>query len=153
MKKHTIFPNNIYNNDGTDITVSTTVTDPGKVLSEKSQESVWAVTKSERGRNITIMGAMNALLTTNVRLSQTEKVTVFKNIGPPGASYNNSNSDWIHEELFVVWLKHFASYAKPTQGSPALLILDNDSSHISLSALNYCKEHIKMKMSTTWSID
>ncbi|CAG4918332.1 unnamed protein product [Colias eurytheme] len=65
--------------------------------------------------------------------------------GPSGALHTNSKNGWINEDLFVTWLKHFAAFAKPTQESPVLLIMDNHSSHISLQGFNFCKEnHITM---------
>jgi hypothetical protein len=57
MEKHKFLPNNIYNADETGIT---TGTDPGKMLVEKGQRRVGAVTSGERGNNITVMCAMNA---------------------------------------------------------------------------------------------
>lgn len=58
MEKHGFSPNNIYNADETGIT---TVTDPSpKVLAEKGQRRIGAVTSGERGSNITVMCAMSA---------------------------------------------------------------------------------------------
>lgn len=51
--------------------------------------------------------------------------------GPPGALYPNSKNGWINEELFVHWLKHFAAYAKPTQESSVLLILETPNQEVS----------------------
>jgi len=38
-------------------------------------------------------------------------------------------------------LKHFAKHTKPSAESPVLLLLDNHKSHISLDAINYCREN------------
>ncbi|CAK1554530.1 unnamed protein product [Leptosia nina] len=40
-----------------------------------------------------------------------------------------SDSGWTNESLFVDWLHHFISYAKPS--NPVLLIFDNQERHIS----------------------
>ncbi|CAH2218130.1 jg1082 [Pararge aegeria aegeria] len=52
-----------------------------------------------------------------------------------------SGSGWINESLFVDWLHHFISYAKPSKVDSILLILNNHESHISLDAFSLCKEH------------
>lgn len=145
MEKHKFTPNNIYNADETGVT---TVTDPGKVLAEKGQRRVGAVTSSERGKNITVMCAMSAagnFIPPMFIFPRQRMTQLLEKDGPSGAMYTNSKNGWINEDIFVEWLKHFAAYAKPTQESPVLLILDNHSSHISLPAFNFCKKnHIVM---------
>ncbi|XP_047125213.1 uncharacterized protein LOC124807393 [Hydra vulgaris] len=49
-----------------------------------------------------------------------------------------SDSGWINEHLFVDWLNHFISFAKPTKDEPVLLVLDNHESHISLDCYLLC---------------
>lgn len=145
MEKHKFIPNNIYNVDETGIT---TVTDPGKVLAEKGQRRVGSVTSAERGSNITVMCAMSAagnFIPPMFIFPRQRMTPLLEKDGPAGALYTNSKNGWINEDLFVTWLTHFAAFAKPTQESPVLLILDNHSSHISLQAFNFCKEnHITM---------
>ncbi|XP_045500067.1 calphotin-like [Colias croceus] len=50
------------------------------------------------------------------------------------------NVEWINESLFVEWLHHFISYAKPTKDDPILLVLDNHDSHISLDVYTLCRD-------------
>lgn len=57
MSKYNFSPSKIYNADETGIT---TVQDPGKILAIKGQKRVGVVTSGERGRNITVICAMNA---------------------------------------------------------------------------------------------
>ena len=38
-------------------------------------------------------------------------------------------------------MKHFVEYAKPSESQPILLILDNCSSHVDVSIIDYAKEH------------
>lgn len=66
--------------------------------------------------------------------------TLQKN-GPVGALYRCSKNGWTNSELFLDWLSHMAKHAKPTVSDPILLVLDNHSSHISISAYNFCKEN------------
>nr|XP_047144645.1 MFS-type transporter clz9-like [Hydra vulgaris] len=50
-----------------------------------------------------------------------------------------SDSGWINENLFVDWLNHFISFAKPTKYKPVLLVLDNHESHVSLDCFLLCR--------------
>uniref|UniRef100_A0A2A4K6U7 DDE-1 domain-containing protein n=1 Tax=Heliothis virescens TaxID=7102 RepID=A0A2A4K6U7_HELVI len=52
-----------------------------------------------------------------------------------------SDSGWISEQLFVDWLHHFKSFARPAEDNIILLILDNHESHISLAAYEFCKKN------------
>lgn len=51
-----------------------------------------------------------------------------------------SESGWINENLFVDWLHHFISFAKPTKENSILLILDNHESHVSLDCYLLCRQ-------------
>ena len=48
---------------------------------------------------------------------------------PAGSTYACHKTDWIQLELFTQWLRHFIECVKPSQESPALLILDGHASH------------------------
>ena len=47
-----------------------------------------------------------------------------------------SDSAYINTNLILMWM-HFKKYAHPTKNDPVLLIIDNDSSHISLKAVRF----------------
>ncbi|XP_074028700.1 uncharacterized protein [Leptinotarsa decemlineata] len=49
--------------------------------------------------------------------------------GPADAEYQVSFNGWTNDEMFLLWLKHFGKFAKPSQDQPVLLVLDNHSSH------------------------
>ncbi|KAK9876162.1 hypothetical protein WA026_011278 [Henosepilachna vigintioctopunctata] len=51
------------------------------------------------------------------------------------------DSGWIIENLFVDWLHHFISFAKPTLEEPILLILDNHESHVNLACYQLCRQN------------
>lgn len=57
---------------------------------------------------------------------------------PEGSIIRGTRNGWINEEIFMIWLQHFAHHVKPTKENPVLLVLDNHSSHISISAYNFC---------------
>ncbi|KAJ8349138.1 hypothetical protein SKAU_G00277270 [Synaphobranchus kaupii] len=47
----------------------------------------------------------------------------------------------MQEKKFVVFLQHFVSQTRATPTNKVLLLLDNHSSHCSIPAIQYCKEH------------
>lgn len=65
---------------------------------------------------------------------------------PNGSSYQCSQSGWINDDLFVVWLNHFQTKIKSSIGNGiVLLICDNHPSHISFRNLPVLQEnHIAM---------
>ncbi|KAJ4429037.1 hypothetical protein ANN_26033 [Periplaneta americana] len=61
--------------------------------------------------------------------------------GPPGALYKCSNNGWSNEQLFMDWIQHFHGHVKSSPEEPALLILDNHYSHVTLESYEYSKLH------------
>ncbi|PSN42431.1 hypothetical protein C0J52_11750 [Blattella germanica] len=57
---------------------------------------------------------------------------------PPGTI------SWMIADMFI-YLQHFVKYAKPSGTSPILLLLDNHASHVTLYAIDFCRNnHITM---------
>lgn len=141
MNNYKFKPSKIYNFDETGIS---TVQKPRKILGPKGTKQVGAATSWERGKNITVCCAINAsgeyippmFIYPRKRMSE-----LLTRGGPPNAIYHCSSNGWINEDLFVTWLQHFISYAKPTRENPILLIIDNHKSHTTLAAYNLCKEN------------
>lgn len=52
-----------------------------------------------------------------------------------------SDSGYITTDLFLEWLVHFQAQVKSTESDPVLLILDNHTSHTSLQAILFAREH------------
>jgi len=50
-------------------------------------------------------------------------------------------SGWMTENNFVVFIQHFIRHVKPTHERPVLLLLDNHSSHLSVEAIDICKQN------------
>lgn len=145
MEKYKFLPRNIYNVDETGIS---SVQDPGKIVTQRGQKRVGSITSGERGKTVTAVCAVSA---TGVYLppmfiySRQRHAPALEYDGPRGAIYRCSKNGWINEDLFLDWLKHFATFTKPSQNEPILLILDNHSSHISLRTYEFCKKnHIIM---------
>ncbi|XP_065570683.1 uncharacterized protein LOC136033720 [Artemia franciscana] len=62
---------------------------------------------------------------------------------PPNAIAQGSEaaSGCMCNELFLVWMSHFISQARPNKANPVLLILDNDISRYSSKLLELAKEN------------
>ncbi|KAK0131245.1 hypothetical protein N1851_034067 [Merluccius polli] len=61
--------------------------------------------------------------------------------GPEGSIGTANGSGWMQEDDFVVYLRHFVHYTRPTDDNKILLLLDNHSSHVSIQAINFCRDH------------
>lgn len=141
VEKHKFPPSRIYNFDETGIS---TVQKPRKILGPKGTKQVGAATSWERGKNITVGCAMSAAgdYIPPIFIYPRKRMThLLARGGPPDAIYHCSPNGWITEELFIVWLKHFISYVKPSRESPALLIMDNHKTHTTLAAYRIFKEN------------
>ncbi|KAJ8886882.1 hypothetical protein PR048_013094 [Dryococelus australis] len=59
-----------------------------------------------------------------------------------------SHTGNINSDLLVELLQHFQKHVQASKANPALLILDNHSSHLSLNSVLYCREHSIHVLST-----
>lgn len=60
--------------------------------------------------------------------------------GPIGAVGFAQDKGWMNGEVFLKWMQHFVKYAKPSNETNALLLLDGHSSHKSLEVLIFAKK-------------
>ncbi|CAK1553158.1 unnamed protein product, partial [Leptosia nina] len=139
--QHHIQPDKIFNVDETGIS---TVQRNQKIVAVRGQKQVGKATSAERGCTTTVVCAFSA----GGQYIPPFFIFKRKRMNPlllKGSNPNMvgavSDSGWINESLFVDWLHHFISYAKPSKEDPVLLILDNHESHISLDAYSLCREH------------
>ncbi|ESN90941.1 hypothetical protein HELRODRAFT_145916, partial [Helobdella robusta] len=50
-------------------------------------------------------------------------------------------SGWMVESTFKKWFEHFCTYAKPSKAAPALLIMDNHESHLSIDFIDMASKN------------
>ena len=144
-----IFMNNlqeVLNRWNVDETGLTTLQTTQKVVAEKGSKHVGSAVSQERGKLVTLCCAANALGNTippffvfpRVKTQQSWLLTA-----PPGsvATGHMSQIGWQNIDTFLMWMQHFVKYAKPSAIQPLLLILDNCSSHVDLSVIDFAKEH------------
>ena len=142
MDKYHFSPDNIFN---VDETANTTVhTTSEKLIACKGMKQVGSVTSGERGANITVIACVNALGNNIPPMFVFPRVN-FKPLmlkgGSPNCVGTAHPSGWSNCQIFVLYLKHFIEYAKPSVTSPVLMIFDNHESHCSIEAVRLAKEN------------
>ena len=145
QNKYDFPPQRIYNLDETG--VQTVQTKPKKVLAKKGVHRVGALTSYERGKNVTVVSAMNAaghhvppaFIFPRKRLSP----QLLNDKPACSVAYvNETGSGWMTKEVFVQYMKHFQQHVKSSKESPTLLIVDGHKSHTqSLEAIKFANQH------------
>ncbi|CAM1305346.1 Uncharacterised protein r2_g1513 [Pycnogonum litorale] len=118
-------------------------TAPGKVIAAKGARQVGKVTSGERGKNVTVICAMNACGTYIPPIfifPRKRMAESLLNGAPPGSKGLCTDSGWTDSESFVQWLHHFCETAKPSKDNKQLIILDGHHSHKSSEAIELCIE-------------
>lgn len=133
--------NKIYNLDETG---NSTVHVPPKIIAPRGAKQVGSMTSGERGINVTMIAAINAVGNHVPPMLIFPRVH-FKNHmlkgAPPGSIGGANPSGWSNEDLFVEYLNHFIKYVKPTINEKVLLIIDNHDTHISIPAITLAKNN------------
>ncbi|GFO08451.1 hypothetical protein PoB_003495600 [Plakobranchus ocellatus] len=60
---------------------------------------------------------------------------------PPGTRGFANPSGWMTKQLFVECLRHIHRHVRSTPENKVLVILDNQESHISIEAVDYCRDN------------
>lgn len=134
----TTSPQSIYNVDESGFPMNNR---PMKVVSERGKREVVSITNLERGENVTAVVCCSAsgvyippfIIFKGKRMREEYRLGM-----PPGTQVTMSDSGYINDDLFLVWLKHFEKHRSPGR---CLLLLDGHISHHSLQCLEYCAQH------------
>ncbi|XP_014845953.1 PREDICTED: uncharacterized protein LOC106919834 [Poecilia mexicana] len=137
-----------YNFDGSDIwnvdeTGVTTVQSPNRVVARRGVKQVGAMTSGERGVLVSVACAVQALgnaIPPFFVFPRKRYKELFIQSGPTGSAGSGNASGWMQEEDFLLFLAHFAKHKKVSLEKKVLLLLDNHCSHISVKAIDFCKE-------------
>ena len=134
---------NIWNIDETGVT---TVQSPTKQIAKKGDKRVGAVVAQERGTLVTVCCGISACgnhIPPFLIFPRVNARDHWRMMLPPGSLVEGhpKATGWMTRENILSYLKHFVKHTKLTEHSPVLLLLDNHQSHISLDAINYCREH------------
>lgn len=139
MQKYNFSPDKIYNIDETG---NTTVHVPPKILAIKGIKQIGSMTFGERGINVTMISAINAIGNYVPPMLIFPRVFFKEHMihgAPQGTIGATNQSGWSNEGLFLTYLKHFIEFTKPSKESPVLCIMDNHDSHISVPVIELAK--------------
>ena len=102
------------------------------------------IVSAERGQTITLVCAMSATgryVPPAFIFPRKKMKDHLLNNAPVGSIGLVSDSGFINTDLFMEYLCHFKNNVQPTKDNPVLLILDNHTSHLSLTAITYCRDN------------
>ncbi|XP_072378227.1 uncharacterized protein [Diabrotica undecimpunctata] len=136
-----VAPTNIWNCDETNLTV-----DPGKkkVIVKRGCKYPGLIRNASK-TSVSIMFCGNGkgeLLPPYVNYRAAKMWTTWAENGPKGCRYNASSSGWLDANIFADWLGQVpvGAYVKKLNGKKVLLY-ENLSSHITVHALQLCREN------------
>ncbi|CAK1587284.1 unnamed protein product [Parnassius mnemosyne] len=141
LRKYNFPPHMIFNADETGCS---TVANPPKVIAERGSKQIGQVTSAERGTLVTTLFFINAaggFLPPVFVFPRVNYKDHMLNNGPPGALGLAQASGWMTEDCFVNALKHFVMHIRPSKANPALILMDNDSSHVNLRVVEFARQN------------
>ncbi|XP_058231649.1 uncharacterized protein si:rp71-1d10.8 [Hemibagrus wyckioides] len=141
LDKHKFHAKDVWNMDETGVT---TVQNPENIVARRGGRQFGSATSAERGTLVTLACAVNALrnmIPPHFVFPRVHFKEHFIRDGPPGCIGTANASGWMLEEDFIVFLKHFQHHTKSSVDAKVLLILDNHTSHLSLTGINFCRDN------------
>ncbi|XP_077972205.1 uncharacterized protein LOC144427221 [Styela clava] len=136
-----ILPQNIWNLDKTGIV---SVVKTSQVLAEKGRKQVGRITSAERGVTVTMYACVNAIGNALPPAFVAPRVHFQDRMlrdAPPGSLGLACRSGWMTTEIFPEVLAHFIRLMKVSKSNPAILLMDNHTSHISLGVFDMSRSH------------
>uniref|UniRef100_A0A2S2NP39 Jerky-like n=1 Tax=Schizaphis graminum TaxID=13262 RepID=A0A2S2NP39_SCHGA len=140
LLKYKFEAQHIYNLDETGIT---TVQNTEKVVALKGKKQIGAITSGERGTLVTMCLAVNAtgnFIPPMFIFPRVNYKDFFIRGGPTGCIGAANKSGWMQGEEFLIFMKHFANYVRPSVDRKILVLLDNHESHLFLPVIDFCRE-------------
>ena len=141
LDKHKFQSAQVWNADETG---TKTVQRPKGVIDSRGKKQVGGISSGERGELVTTVCAANAeerFIPPLLIFPKTRYQNIFLRGAPAGSLGFSSRSGWINNEIWLEFLKHFAAQTGVSKGTPALLIIDNHSSHVNIDAVNFACEN------------
>ena len=139
--RHSFAPECMYNLDETGIT---TFQKPQKVIAETGAKQVAQIVSHERGQTVTLCGVINAIsnsLPPCLIFPRAKMQNHMLHNAPPGTHGIANRSGWMTGEVFPECLRHFVQHSHSSKENPTLLMLDIHESHITLKAVDFCREN------------
>ena len=133
----------IYNVDETGCTTVQSVR-KAKAIACRNEKQVGKLTSGERGALVIVFYAVDATgnSVSPMLVFPRVKLRDYMMKGAPPDSIGVANpSGWMSAACFTEFIKHFIKHTKCSKDRPAILILDNHDSHISIEAIDLSKEN------------
>lgn len=114
------------------------------MIASKKSKQVGQVTSADRGTNVTLCFAVNAIgnvIPPFFIFPRFRYQDHFVYEGPEGSDGDAYPSGWMTTKTFVKLLKHFSKYSHASENNRVLLILDNQESHVSIDAINFFRNN------------
>ncbi|XP_072392494.1 uncharacterized protein [Diabrotica undecimpunctata] len=127
-----------------DETGTVTVQKSQKVFAERGIRQVSKATSGERGTLVTtccIVGASGVAIPPALVFPRVHFKDFMINGSPPGTLGLASKTGWMNTECFVQVVRHFIKHTGSTRENPSLLLMDNHQSHLSIEAIDLCKNN------------
>lgn len=106
-----------------------------RVLADKKQRQIGQIVSGELGELVTfceiIIATRTIISSVYVFYASTANTIPFLNGAPEGSLCLTNRSGWISAELFIQDLKYIQHYT----------LCNNHGSHISIEAINYCRDN------------
>lgn len=137
-KSHGFLPEKIYHAD--EIFISAVTNDLTRFISSTGSERMLVETRD----NITLVccaSAVGSYIPPMIVFPRDKMIPGFLRGLPPGSIGYTSERGLVNSELFLTFLKHFVQHALPSSPSPALLLIDNYISYVSIEAMDFCAEN------------
>lgn len=115
-----------------------------KVISQSGQKQVDQCVSAERDSLVTFCGIISAtcIAIPPVYIYQRVRMKDAFMFGAVTGSVGfASKSGWMTAEIFVKVLEHIKKHTNSSRDNQVLIIVDNHETHVSLSAINYCREN------------
>ncbi|CAH1957748.1 unnamed protein product [Acanthoscelides obtectus] len=141
LQRYKFPPHRIFNADETGCS---TVTNPPKVIAERGSKQIGQVTSAERGTLVTTLFFINTaggFLPPVFVFPRVNYKDIMLNNGPPGALGLAQVSGWMTEDCFVKALEHFVIHVRPSKENPALILMDNHTSHVNLRVVEFARQN------------
>ncbi|KAJ8962885.1 hypothetical protein NQ318_001294 [Aromia moschata] len=142
IQKYKIGPDALYNMDETGI--MTTTNKPPKVLSISDKKQVGIISSAERGQLTTVICCCNAtgsFIPPFMIFARKRMQERLLDGAPPGTQATGTPNGWTNGETFLLWLKMFVEYVRPSETKRVVLLLDNHESHKYYPALEFASQN------------
>ena len=113
----------------------------------RNKKQVGNLTSGERGALVTVLYAVNAAGNSVPPMLVFSRVKLRDHLmkGAPPDSIGVANpSGWMSAACFTEFIKHFIKHTKCSKDRPAILILDNHDSHISIETIDISKDGVTL---------